>query len=193
MKSLLLISYLLFISTSNLNSLELSKDAIVPDGSSSPLRLDRQKLGHITWKVLHSFAAAYPIEPSVEAKFAWRSLIFAFTQLYPCEECRGHFKKMIDKHPPVDTNRHDVVMYVCQLHNIVNERLNKPIFDCSKAFDFWGGDCGCTGSDSSDSSSSEGSSESSSGSDSQSEEEEHEGSDISSPEAEQPEEQDIEA
>jgi hypothetical protein len=36
-----------------------------------------------------------------------------------------------------------LVGYVCKLHNIVNERLDKPIFDCNKAFDFWGGGCGC--------------------------------------------------
>jgi len=29
------------------------------------------------------------------------------------------------------------------LHNKVNERLKKPIFDCKKAMDYWGGDCGC--------------------------------------------------
>lgn len=32
---------------------------------------------------------------------------------------------------------------MCDLHNKVNASLKKPIFDCKKAFDFWGGDCGC--------------------------------------------------
>lgn len=36
------------------------------------------------------------------------------------------------------------------LHNKVNERLHKPIFDCSLASSFWGGDCGCTDSDEED-------------------------------------------
>lgn len=35
-------------------------------------------------------------------------------------------------------------MYMCNLHNQVNERIKKPIFDCKKALSFWGGDCGCT-------------------------------------------------
>jgi hypothetical protein len=30
------------------------------------------------------------------------------------------------------------------LHNKVNERLGKEIFNCAAAFNYWGGDCGCT-------------------------------------------------
>ena len=41
-------------------------------------------------------------------------------------------------------SRKDVVYYVCDLHNIVNKRLGKPIFNCDKAFDVWGGNCGCS-------------------------------------------------
>ena len=40
-------------------------------------------------------------------------------------------------------SREELVNYICKIHNIVNKVLNKPIFDCKKAFDYWGGDCGC--------------------------------------------------
>jgi FAD-linked sulfhydryl oxidase len=40
-------------------------------------------------------------------------------------------------------SREDLVYYLCGLHNIVNERLNKTIYECKKAFDIWGSDCGC--------------------------------------------------
>ena len=65
------------------------------------------------------------------------------TKLYPCEICREHFKNMIEKYPIKHANRNDLVYYFCMLHNEVNERLNKPYFDCKKAFDFWGGNCNC--------------------------------------------------
>jgi FAD-linked sulfhydryl oxidase len=52
---------------------------------------------------------------------------------------------MLDQFPIKDGSRKEVVFYICFLHNKVNERLHKPIFDCQKAFDFWGGDCGCSG------------------------------------------------
>lgn len=58
---------------------------------------------------------------------------------------------MIDENPLVTSNRKDVVGYFCKIHNIVNLRLNKEIFDCEKAFDHWGGDCGCDGTSESES------------------------------------------
>jgi hypothetical protein len=53
---------------------------------------------------------------------------------------------MIEDNKIRNNNRKELVYYICDLHNIVNKRLNKPIFDCKKAFSFWGGDCGCSNS-----------------------------------------------
>lgn len=50
---------------------------------------------------------------------------------------------MLEYNPIRNSNRVDLVRYICKLHNIVNKRLDKKEFDCSKAFDHWGGDCGC--------------------------------------------------
>lgn len=145
-KSLIYISYLilsLFLINFN-NSMRVTKEDIIPDADSSPLKLNRQELGKIGWKMLHSFAAAYPTEPTDKQKKAFHDLINAFRVLYPCEECRGHFDKMIEENPVKDDNRKTVVLYLCKLHNIVNKKLGKDIFDCKKAFEFWGGDCGCS-------------------------------------------------
>lgn len=45
-------------------------------------------------------------------------------------------------------DRKSLVNYFCKIHNIVNKRLNKEEFDCSKAYNEWGGDCGCDGKES---------------------------------------------
>jgi FAD-linked sulfhydryl oxidase len=50
---------------------------------------------------------------------------------------------MLALYPIKDASKHEVVGYICFLHNKVNERLGKPIFDCDKAAGYWGGDCGC--------------------------------------------------
>ena len=146
MKTLLFVTYLL-LSLSFINTMKVTKDSIIPDADSSPLKLDRQELGIIGWKMLHSFAAAYPTEPTKKEKLALHALVNAFRVLYPCEECRGHFNTMIESHPVKDSNRKEVVMYFCELHNIVNKKLGKEEFDCDKAFEFWGGDCGFSGDD----------------------------------------------
>jgi|LauGreDrversion4_2_1035121.scaffolds.fasta_scaffold278872_2 FAD-linked sulfhydryl oxidase len=52
---------------------------------------------------------------------------------------------MLKQYPIKTGSRHDLVYYLCDLHNHVNKRLHKPIFDCDKAFNVWGGDCGCGG------------------------------------------------
>ena len=51
---------------------------------------------------------------------------------------------MIKEYPIKDNSREDLVNYICDLHNKVNLRLNKPVFDCKNAFKFWGGECGCS-------------------------------------------------
>lgn len=65
--------------------------------------------------------------------------------LFPCKICREHFIELIANNPIKNNSRQELVLYLCDIHNQVNKRLNKPIFDCEKASDFWGGDCGCSG------------------------------------------------
>ena len=50
---------------------------------------------------------------------------------------------MLKDYPIKIKSREEFVYYTCDLHNNVNRRLNKTIYDCKKAFDIWGSDCGC--------------------------------------------------
>ena len=40
-------------------------------------------------------------------------------------------------HPPSTQDRHVFSHWMCDMHNEVNERLGKPIFDCSKVDERW--------------------------------------------------------
>ena len=40
-------------------------------------------------------------------------------------------KKYFDKHPIVAKNKKEIKLYLCNFHNAVNLRLNKPIFKCN--------------------------------------------------------------
>lgn len=57
--------------------------------------------------------------------------------------CADHFQKMLVDNPVRANTREELVYYICDIHNQVNERLNKTKYDCKKAFEIWGGDCGC--------------------------------------------------
>ena len=51
---------------------------------------------------------------------------------------------MLDSHPFKGGSKTAAMQYLCSLHNIVNERLKKPIFDCSVVGKYWSSkDCGC--------------------------------------------------
>lgn len=50
---------------------------------------------------------------------------------------------MLAEFPIKNNSREELVYYLCDMHNKVNEKLKKRIFDCKKAFGFWGGECGC--------------------------------------------------
>jgi len=50
---------------------------------------------------------------------------------------------MLEDFPFRYKSREDLVHYLCELHNNVNIRLEKPVYECKKAFDIWGSDCGC--------------------------------------------------
>ena len=51
---------------------------------------------------------------------------------------------MLSENPVKNNSREELVFYMCTIHNIVNKRLGKQIFDCNNAMNYWGGDCGCS-------------------------------------------------
>ena len=118
-------------------------DFLTPEGASKPLTLTKQEIGRNTWSLLHSIAASYPNEPSEEDKKNITNFLFGLANLFPCKICGTHLLKMLKKEGVHADSREELVKYICKIHNIVNKVLEKPIFDCKKAFDFWGGDCGC--------------------------------------------------
>ena len=51
---------------------------------------------------------------------------------------------MIKENPVRAKSREEFMFYICEIHNIVNERIGKEIFPCEKIIDIWGQrECGC--------------------------------------------------
>lgn len=90
---------------------------------------------------MHTMMARFPDEPTADDSLALRSYITLFARLYPCGECAAHFQQLLKKFPPQTSSRTAAAGWACHVHNQVNERLGKDIFDCSKIGDFY--DCGC--------------------------------------------------
>lgn len=103
--------------------------------------LHRAELGNAAWKLLHTTMAKFPDHPTPEDSASLKSYVHLFARLYPCGDCARHFQKILKKYPPQVSSRSSAATWACHVHNEVNKRLQKEIFDCSKIGDFY--DCGC--------------------------------------------------
>eukprot|EP00842_Homolaphlyctis_polyrhiza_P004908 jgi/Hompol1/5418/HPOL_004415-RA len=97
----------------------------------------KAELGRSSWRLLHTMARKFPYTPTKDEQNALRDFIYLFARLYPCGDCAAHFKLILENNPPDVSGREGITQWTCKVHNIVNERLGKPIFDCSKVGDMW--------------------------------------------------------
>lgn len=98
----------------------------------------KERVGRATWTLLHTIAAEYPDPlPTEEYRRQLEDWLHLLPSVYPCEECAAHMKTMFEKNPPRTENQTAFGGWVCEVHNIVNERLGKPTFDCSTWRQTW--------------------------------------------------------
>lgn len=82
-------------------------------------------------------AAYYPEVPSYKQQRNMRKFLDTFSQFYPCWYCAEHLRDEMTKMPPKVESKRSLGKWLCDMHNIVNERLGKPIFDCNKIDERW--------------------------------------------------------
>ncbi|TFJ85309.1 hypothetical protein NSK_003732 [Nannochloropsis salina CCMP1776] len=92
--------------------------------------LDKDTLGDMTWGVLHSTAAYYPESPTPQEQSLAAGLVHGIAGLYPCTYCRTDFQECIQALPPRVESREAFSVWICKQHNLVNEKLGKPVFPC---------------------------------------------------------------
>jgi hypothetical protein len=123
--------------------------AVVPRFLRSPTETEekaeiRAELGHGTWNMLHRLAAQFDKAPTPARRQEVADFFRLFGEFYPCEWCAKHFREMLAEHPPQTANNRELSLWLCQLHNIVNDRLGKPAFPCTlDALKERWGKCGC--------------------------------------------------
>ncbi|KAH8115172.1 ERV/ALR sulfhydryl oxidase domain-containing protein [Phellopilus nigrolimitatus] len=101
----------------------------------------KQALGRAAWKLMHTMTLRFPEEPTEDERSALDSYFHLQSRLYPCGECATEFQKLLKEFPPQTSSRRAAALWLCHVHNQVNERLEKPIFDCAHLDDTY--DCGC--------------------------------------------------
>uniref|UniRef100_A0A0X3PHM0 Sulfhydryl oxidase n=1 Tax=Schistocephalus solidus TaxID=70667 RepID=A0A0X3PHM0_SCHSO len=99
--------------------------------------IDKTGLGRAAWTLLHTMAAYYPNHPTYKQMAAMENFFSSFAEFFPCKYCAMGFKENISKHPVDASNRLSLSGWLCMQHNLVNEKLKKPLFDCSKVLERW--------------------------------------------------------
>ncbi|KAI0175471.1 ERV/ALR sulfhydryl oxidase domain-containing protein [Hypoxylon sp. FL1284] len=122
----------------SLSSDLLTGGAIAPKLENATIKAE---LGRSTWKFFHTMMARFPDKPTEDDSLALKTFIQLFARLYPCGDCARHFQKLLAQYPPQVSSRNAAAGWACFVHNQVNERLKKPLFDCNNLGDFY--DCGC--------------------------------------------------
>jgi FAD-linked sulfhydryl oxidase len=103
--------------------------------------------------MLHTIAALFPDDPSKQKQEAMVALLNSIAELYPCATCARHFRAYIREYPiPTPLTRKTISMWLCEAHNSVNVRLEKPSVSCANIEETWPNkleqDCGCAATDS---------------------------------------------
>ncbi len=83
--------------------------------------IDREQLGRSTWYLLHKMVK----HADTEDHGAFTRFMKTLSVLYPCPHCREHIKEYLESHPVEMSEK-----WMCEFHNAVNVRLNKPIVKC---------------------------------------------------------------
>jgi len=117
----------------------LISTAMIPRevSDTDPCPVDSEKLGRATWTFLHTMAAYFPERPSQQDRQEITTFFDALSKFYPCNVCAEHLREELKTNRPEASSGWSLSLWLCQLHNKVNERLGKPAFNCSKVLERW--------------------------------------------------------
>ena len=105
--------------------------------SHSSCPLNRAELGRASWAYLHTLAAYYPTSPSPSQQSTMSQFLSSYAALYPCGYCADRTVEELTRNPPRVGSQGELSVWMCEVHNEVNERLNKPTFDCTRTHERW--------------------------------------------------------
>jgi hypothetical protein len=95
----------------------------------------REFWGPKAWSLLHSFSINENKKISIRKKHNYYIFYTSFIHILPCEICREHYSDIIYHIEPLiedKITRKYLIKWVFDIHNIVNDLLDKPQFPYKK-------------------------------------------------------------
>lgn len=89
--------------------------------------------GPLGWMTLHSVATSYSESPTSEEKQLMHTWMDMFRDTITCPSCKEHFREMLEQfrrqYPGMLDSRQSFAIASFRMHNAVNRRLRKPIYN----------------------------------------------------------------
>jgi len=98
--------------------------------------IDTKVWGKHGWIFLHLVSLAYPENPTLENKKTYKNFYLNVGQILPCYKCRVNYSKHLEKYPLTDKvveSRENLVNWLINIHNCVNEIKNEKIYNYNEA------------------------------------------------------------
>jgi hypothetical protein len=86
--------------------------------------------GPVIWHALHYITLGYPEFPTDEIKEKYKQFFTLLSDVIPCSICANHYAENLIKMPLDDKtmeNKESLIKWLIDVHNVVNEKKNKPI------------------------------------------------------------------
>lgn len=95
--------------------------------------------GPFFWHTMHIVALGYPSTPTYTDKKAAKEFYESLQFLIPCPICREHYSKYMKEQAisPFLDRRQDLFRWTVDIHNKVNQSLNKPRVSEQEAIAFY--------------------------------------------------------
>jgi len=82
--------------------------------------------GPCFWTTMHIVSLGVPVSPSAEEQQGIRAFYESLQVVIPCPICREHYKQALVAMPLRLQSRAELIEWVYEIHNYINEQLGKP-------------------------------------------------------------------
>jgi len=107
---------------------------MVPTGPNDVIGPDR--FGPSLWQGLHYITLGYPEKPTEEQKQKYKAFFLLLKDTLPCSICANHYAENLKKMPITDKvleTRENLVKWLIDFHNVVNEMKGKDVIEYNVA------------------------------------------------------------
>ena len=102
--------------------------------------MDPEVWGPHAWIVLHTITFNYPETPCLQDKNNIRLFFKYFSYQIPCNKCKNHFIKYMNKNPLTDkllSSKDDLIDWLINAHNKVNKRNKKRLYSREEVISYY--------------------------------------------------------